>query len=74
MIRYVNAFCRSAVNEAVKTLEEKNINYEIRNETGLVLFITADEFASLHLDNVSLFEFASKDGDGMDFVEESTDD
>lgn len=69
-----NAFCRSAVNEAVKTLAEKNIKYEIRNETGLVFFITADEFASLHLDNVSHFEFASKDGDGMDFVEESTDD
>jgi hypothetical protein len=69
-----NAFCRFAVNEAVKTLEGKNINYEIRNETGLVFFITADEFASLHLDNVSHFWFASKDGDGMDFVEESTDD
>ena len=69
-----NAFCRFAVNEAVKTLEGKNINYEIRNETGLVFFITADEFASLHLDNVSHFGFASKDGDGMDFVEESTDD
>ena len=69
-----NAFCRSAVNEAVKTLDEKNIKYEIRNETGLVFFITADEFVSFHLDNVSHFGFASKDVDGMDFVEESTDD
>lgn len=69
-----NAFCRSAVNEAVKTLDEKNIKYEIRNETGLVFFVTADEFVFLHLDNVSHFEFASKDDDGMDFVEESTDD
>ena len=69
-----NAFCRSAVNEAVKTLAGKNIKYEIRNETGLVFFVTADEFVFLHLDNVSHFEFASKDVDGMDFVEESTDD
>lgn len=69
-----NAFCRSAVNEAVKTLDEKNIKYEIRNETGLVFFVTADEFVFLHLDNVSHFEFASKDDDGMDFVEESADD
>ena len=70
----LNAFYRSAVDGVVKTFDEKNINYEIRNETGLVFFITADEFVSFHLDNVSHFGFASKDVDGMDFVEDSTDD
>jgi hypothetical protein len=70
----LNAFYRAAVDEVVKILEEQNISYEKRNETGLVFFITADQFVSFHLDNVSHFGFASKDVDGMDFVEESTDD
>lgn len=70
-----NAFYQTAVDGAVKLLEEQNINYEKRNKTELVFFITADEFASLRIDNASHFGLASKDGDGMDVVVDgSTDD
>ena len=70
-----NAFYRTAVDEAVKVLEEQHITYEKRNETELVFFITADDFASLSIDNASHFGLASKDGDDMDvIVDVSTDD
>ena len=69
-----NAFYLTAVDGTIKLLEEQNISYEKRNETELVFFITTDKFGSFYLDNASHFGFASKDGQGMDFIEVSTDD
>ena len=66
-----NAFFQVAVDQAVKTLEEQNIKYEKRNGTELVFFITADEFASFSLNNVSHFGLALKDSEGLDMVESS---
>lgn len=69
-----NAYYEFAVKEAIKILENQNIKYEIRNEAELVFFITAEDFTSFHLDNEFNYGLALKDGEGMDFVEESTDD
>jgi hypothetical protein len=66
-----NAFFQVAVDQAAKTLEEQNIKYEKRNGTELVFFITADEFASFSLNNVSHFGLALKDSEGLDMVESS---
>ena len=46
--------------------------YEKRNETGLVFFITPEDFVSFHLDNVSHYGLAPKDGEGIDFDEQAT--
>ena len=66
-----NVFYEFAVNEAARILEEQNINYEKRNGTELVFFITADEFASFSLNNVLHFGLASKDDEGLDMAESS---
>ena len=66
-----NAYYEFAVNEAARFLEEQNINYEKRNGTELVFFITADEFVSFSLNNVLHFGLASKDGEGLDMAESS---
>ena len=66
-----NAFFQVAVDQAAKTLEEQNIKYEKRNGTELVFFITADEFASFSLNNVSHFGLALKHSEGLDMAESS---
>lgn len=69
-----NAFHKASVDGAIKQLEKQNINYERRNETTLVFFVTADEFTFLSLDNVLHFGLALKDDQGMDMAENSADD
>lgn len=66
-----NAYYIFAVEEAIKSLEKQNITYEKRNETGLVFFITPEDFVSFHLDNVSHYGLAQKDGEGIDFDEQT---
>ena len=47
-----------AIDQACKHLEEQNIRYE--RGTGLVIFVTADEFDALTLENVSDYGLANK--------------
>lgn len=57
-----DAYCTSVINTAVEHLTERNISYERRNEYGLVFFATADEFASLSIDNALSYRLARPDG------------
>ena len=47
-----------AIDQACKHLEEQNIRYE--RGTGLVIFVTADEFDALTLENVCDYGLANK--------------
>lgn len=47
-----------AIDQACKHLEEQNIRYE--RGTGLVIFVTADEFDALTLENVRGYGLANK--------------
>lgn len=57
-----DAYYDSVINTAIEYLTERNISYERRNEYGLVFFATADEFASLSIDNVLSYRLARPDG------------
>lgn len=68
------AYYQSAIDAAIEQLENQNINYERRNCTALVIYVTADELFSLKIDNVLFYGLALKDGEGMDMLETLVDD
>lgn len=59
-----NAYYEYIVEETIKKLEKENINYErnVSREFYLVIYVTADEFKSLSLDNVLVFGLSEKNG------------
>lgn len=68
------AYFQSAIDTAMEQLEKQNIRSERSSHTGLVLYATADELASLALDNVMYYCLALKNGEGEDLAEPSVDD
>lgn len=59
-----DAYYEYIVEETIKKLEKENINYErnVSREFYLIIYVTADEFEKLSLDNVLLFGLATKSG------------
>ena len=60
------AFYQHAIDHAIKHLEQQSINYARRE--GLIIFVTADEFESLTLENVLFYGLASKENEATDLV------
>ena len=60
------AYYRFISDEAVKQLDEQNIRYEYMTEPKrLVIYLTAEEFKSLTLDNVSRYGFDVSVANGL---------
>ncbi len=58
------AFYQHAIDQAIKRLEQQSINYERR--VGLIIFVTADDFDSVKLENVLFYGLASKEKEAAD--------
>ena len=57
------------IDEAVKKAEQLNIYYERRSERNITIFVTADEFSTLNIGDVTMYGLASEfeeEGKGMD--------
>ena len=46
------------VDEIVEQMEQLNIYYERRIERKIIIFVTADEFASLNIQNAMYYDLA----------------
>lgn len=68
----IEAYYDYIADETCKRLTEKGVNCEIRS--GLTVYMTAEEFASLEIDNVQFYSLALKDGEGMDMSDTPKDD
>lgn len=67
--RAIDAAYIAAVDEAVKKAEQLNIYYERRSERNITIFVTADEFSTLNIGDVTMYGLASEfeeEGKGMD--------
>ncbi len=56
------AYFRYFADEVIKQLEKQNVSYERNSETDLTVFVSADEFITLSLDNVRDYGLAAKNG------------
>ena len=68
----IEAYYDYIASETCKHLTEKGVNCEIRN--GLTVYMTAEEFATLEIDNVLFYSLAIKDSEGMDMSSTPKDD
>ena len=65
------AYYRYKANEAVKQLDKQNISYEYMNDPKrLVIYVTADEFKALSLDNIARYglDISVANGLGVDAI------
>jgi len=68
----VEAYYKFIANETAEKLKEGNVNCEVRK--GLVVYVTVDEFSTLEIEDVICYSLAFRESEGVDFVENSTDD
>ncbi len=67
----IEAYHKYIADKTCKQLKEQNIRCEVRD--CLTVFVTADAFSSLKIENAMFYSLESKNGDGADQSEDSDD-